>query len=113
MTREWLQAQQREDDFAEMGPEEGCEYDDRVEIDLDELGPLVAKPHNPDNVVPVEEVAGTPLAQVCIGSSVNSGYNDLALPGAVLADRGGQIVYREMAAIPTPGSRPILAAIAE
>src|SRR5213080_3726881 len=34
MTREWLQAQQREGDFAEMGPEEGCEYDDRVEIDL-------------------------------------------------------------------------------
>ena len=30
--------------------------------------------------------------QVCIGSSVNSGYNDLALCGAVLADRGGQIV---------------------
>ena len=56
-----------------VGPDEGAEYDDRVEIDLGSLGPLVAKPHNPDNVVPVEEVAGTPIAQVCIGSSVNSG----------------------------------------
>jgi len=112
-TREWLRLQEREDDFTELGPDDGCEYDDRVEIDLSELGPLVAKPHNPDNVVPVEEVAGTPVAQVCMGSSVNSGYADLALPGAILADRGGQIVDPEVAATATPGSRQILAAIAE
>jgi aconitate hydratase len=63
--------------------------------------------------VPVEEVAGTELGQVCIGSSVNSGYADLALPGAVLADRDGQIVHPRIAATATPGSRQILAAIAE
>ena len=112
-TKEWLELQDRADDFVEVGPDEGAEYDDRIEIDLDELGPLVAKPHNPDNVVPVEEVVGTPLAQVCIGSSVNSGYNDLALPAAVLADNGGQIVHPEIAATATPGSRQILHAIAE
>jgi aconitate hydratase len=112
-TRDWLRLQQREHDFAEMGPEKGCEYDERVAIDLAELGPLVAKPQNPDNVVPVEEVAGTELAQVCIGSSVNSGYADLALPAAVLADRGGQIVHPSLAATATPGSRQILTAIAE
>jgi 3-isopropylmalate dehydratase small subunit len=48
-----------------------------------------------------------------MGSSVNSGYADLALPGAILADRGGQIVAPEVAATATPGSRQILAAIAE
>jgi aconitate hydratase len=112
-TREWLRLQEREDDFSELAPDEGCEYDDRVEIDLSELGPLVAKPHNPDNVVPVEEVAGTPIAQVCMGSSVNSGYADLALPGAILADRDGQIVHPDVVATATPGSRQILAAIAE
>ena len=112
-TRDWLERQDRPEDFVDVRPDDGADYHDRVEIDLAELGPLVAKPHNPDNVVPVEEVAGTPLAQVCIGSSVNSGYNDLALPGAVLADRGGQIVHPEIAATATPGSRQILAAIAE
>ncbi len=112
-TRDWLRRQNREEDFVEVTPDENAEYDDRVEIDLGELGPLVAKPHNPDNVVPVEEVAGTPVAQVCIGSSVNSGYNDLALPGAVLADKNGQIVHPEISATATPGSRQILAAIAE
>jgi aconitate hydratase len=112
-TREWLRRQQREDDFAEMGPEEACEYDDRVEIDLAGLGPLVAKPQNPDNVVPVEEVAGTPIEQVCIGSSVNSAYVDLALPGAVLAAGDGQEVHERVTATATPGSRQILVAIAE
>jgi len=112
-TREWLRIQRREDDFAGPGPEDGAEYDERVEIDLAELGPLVAKPSNPDNVVPVEEVAGTPVEQVCMGSSVNSGYYDLALPGAVLADRDGQLVHPSVAATATPGSRQILTAIAE
>lgn len=110
-TREWLRRQEREDDFAELAPEPGCEYDERVEIDLSELGPLVAKPQNPDNVVPVEEVAGTPIEQVCIGSSVNSGYLDLALPGAVLGD--GREVHERVTATATPGSRQILVAIAE
>src|SRR4051812_19707250 len=112
-TREWLAEQEREDDFAELSADEGAEYDERVDIDLDELGPLVAKPHNPDNVVGVEEVAGTEVAQVCLGSSVNSGYYDLALPGAVLAARGGQYAHRDVAATATPGSRQILSAIAE
>jgi aconitate hydratase len=112
-TRDWLRTQEREDDFADLGPDDGAEYDDRVEIDLSELGPLVAKPSNPDNVVPVEEVAGTDLAQVCMGSSVNSGYFDLALPAAVLADGDGRIVHPSIAATATPGSRQILTAIAE
>jgi aconitate hydratase len=112
-TRDWLELQKRPDDFAEMTAADGADYDDRVEIDLSELGPLVAKPHNPDNVVPVEQVAGTKVEQVCMGSSVNSGYYDLALPGAVLADQGGQVVHPSVAATATPGSRQILTAIAE
>ena len=112
-TKDWLERQDRSDDFVDVAPDAGAEYDDRVEIDLGELGPLVAKPHNPDNVVAVEEVAGTEIAQVCIGSSVNSGYNDLALAGAILGDKDGQIVHPSIAATATPGSRQILAAIAE
>ena len=112
-TKDWLERQDRGEDYTQLKPDPDASYDDRVEIDLSKLGPLVAKPHNPDNVAPVEEVAGTPVAQVCIGSSVNSGYNDLALPGAVLADNGGQIVHPDVAATATPGSRQILAAISE
>ncbi|HEY1275353.1 MAG TPA: aconitate hydratase [Thermoleophilaceae bacterium] len=112
-TLDWLRRQEREDDFEELAADDGCEYDDRVEIDLGELGPLVAKPHNPDNVVPVEEVAGTHVEQVCIGSSVNSAFGDLALPAALLAAHGGRQVAERCTATATPGSRQILVAISE
>src|SRR5215217_3414493 len=95
-TLDWLRRQDREDDFAELAPDDGCEYDERIEIDLVELGPLVAKPQNPDNVVPVEELAGTPIEQVCMGSSVNSAYVDLALPGAMLAAGDGRQVHERV-----------------
>src|SRR5438034_3061582 len=57
-TREWLKLQEREDDFSDLGPDDGAEYDERVDIDLGELGPLVAKPQSPGNVASIEEVAG-------------------------------------------------------
>ena len=110
-TRDWLRRQGREDDARELAPEDGCEYDERVDVDLSGLGPLVARPHSPDNVVGVEELAGLEVAQVCMGSSVNSGYPDLALPGAILADRGGQIVHPTVDATATPGSRQIQEAV--
>ena len=112
-TLDWLERQQRADEFTQMAADPGCSYDERVRIDLSQLGPLIAKPHNPDNVVEVQELVGTDLAQVCMGSSVNSGYPDLALAGAVLADRGGQIVHPSVAATATPGSRQILDAIVQ
>ncbi len=112
-TLDWLWRQQRSDDYEDISPDDGCEYDDRVEIDLGDLGPLIAKPSNPDNVVKIEEVAGTKVEQVCIGSSVNSSYADLALPGAILADNNGQVVNENCTVTATPGSRQILVAIAE
>ena len=66
----------------------------------------MAKPSSPDNVVPVDEVVGTELTQVCIGSSVNSSYEDLAVCGAVL--RGQRLSEKIVSATATPGSRQIL-----
>ena len=108
-TREWLRMQQREEDFVELSAEEGADYDEREHIELDELEPLIAQPHSPGNVVPVSEVAGTKAAQVCIGSSVNSGFEDLAVAAAVLRD---QTVYPGLVMTVTPGSRQILDSIA-
>jgi aconitate hydratase len=108
-TREWLRMQQREEDFVELSADEGADYDEREHIELDKLEPLIAQPHSPGNVVPVSEVAGTRAAQVCIGSSVNSGFEDLAVAAAVLRD---QTVYPGLVMTVTPGSRQILDSIA-
>ncbi len=105
-TRTWLEEQGRSEDFVELEAGGAGEFDEEEEIDLTALVPLVAKPSSPGNVVPVEEVAGTELAQVCIGSSVNSSYEDLALVGAAL--RGQRISDRLVSATATPGSRQIL-----
>ena len=109
-TREWLRMQQREDDFVELSADEGANYDEHEHIELEELEPLIAQPHSPGNVVPVGEVAGTRAAQVCIGSSVNSGFADLAVAAAVLRD---ETVYPGLVMTVTPGSRQILDSIAE
>jgi aconitate hydratase len=108
-TREWLRMQQREEDFVELSADDGADYDERENIELDELEPLIAQPHSPGNVVPVREVAGTKAAQVCLGSSVNSGFEDLAVAAAVLRD---ETVYPGLVMTVTPGSRQILDSIA-
>jgi aconitate hydratase len=104
-TRAWLVAQDREADFAPLSADPGASYDDTVRIDLSSLEPLVAQPHSPDNVVPVREAAGTPIVQVCVGSSVNSGYEDLAVVAEVLRGRG---VAQDLQVTVNPGSRQIL-----
>jgi aconitate hydratase len=105
-TRVWLEEQGRGEDYVELPTGVQGDFDEEEEIDLAALVPLVAKPSSPGNVVPVEEVVGTKLAQVCIGSSVNSSYEDLALVGSVL--RGGRISDRLVSSTATPGSRQIL-----
>jgi aconitate hydratase len=105
-TRVWLDEQGRGNDFVALETGAHGDFDEEEEIDLASLVPLVAKPSSPGNVVPVEEVAGTELAQVCIGSSVNSSYEDLAVCGVAL--RGEQISERLVSATATPGSRQIL-----
>jgi aconitate hydratase len=108
-TREWLRMQQREEDFVELSADAGADYPEREHIALDRLEPLIAQPHSPGNVVPVREVAGTKAAQVCIGSSVNSGFEDLAVAAAVLRD---ETVFPGLVMTVTPGSRQILDSIA-
>jgi aconitate hydratase len=105
-TRAWLEEQGRAEDYVELPTGVQGDFDEEEEIDLAALVPLVAKPSSPGNVVRVEEVVGTKLAQVCIGSSVNSSYEDLALVGSVL--RGGRISDRLVSSTATPGSRQIL-----
>src|SRR5436189_5387836 len=105
-TRGWLEEQQRREDFVELPTGDTGDFDEEEHIDLAELVPLVAKPSSPGNVVPVEELVGTPIQQVCIGSSVNSSYHDLALCGAVM--RGQRLSEQLVSATATPGSRQIL-----
>lgn len=67
-----------------MLPDEGCEYDGEMEINLSELEPLIACPHQPDNVIPISEVEKKPVQQVFIGSCTNASYSDIAKVALVM-----------------------------
>src|SRR5258708_3968131 len=103
-THEWLTTQHRAAEWLPLAADPGATYDEVEVIDLGGLEPLIARPSSPGNVVAVRKVAGTPVGQVCVGSSVNSGYEDLALVGAVLR---GQVVDQRLVMTVTPGSRQI------
>ena len=85
--RKFLKAQSREEDFREILPDQGAEYDLHEEIVLDDLVPLIALPSSPGNVVPVSEVAGREVGQVVLGSSANPGLRDFWIVGAIMEGR--------------------------
>jgi aconitate hydratase len=104
-TRAWLAGQGRGDQFVELAADADAAYEEQETIDLGELEPLIALPSSPGNVVPVREVAGTATKQVCVGSSVNSSFEDLATVAGVLR---GRTVHPDLDLTVTPGSRQIL-----
>ena len=76
--RKFMKAQNRENEYVELLPDEGCEYDGEMEIDLSALEPLIACPHQPDNVVPLKDCEKKPVQQVFMGSCTNASYSDIA-----------------------------------
>lgn len=103
-TRRFLRSQDREADWKPLAPDSDAVYDEEIEVDLSALEPLIAMPSSPDNVVPVREVAGTPVRQVAVGSSVNSSYRDLMVVAEALR---GQRVHPDLHMTLSPGSRQI------
>ena len=103
--RDYLKSQQREKEYVSLFPDPKAEYDEELSINLSEVEPLIACPHSPDNVVPVRDLAGTSVVQVCAGSSVNSWYEDIALFTYILK---GKRVKPEVEVTLNPGSKQIL-----
>jgi len=109
VTREFLIAQGREKDFVPLESDPDANYDKIIEIDLNNLKPLIALPHSPDNVVTVESVEGTPIDQVCIGSCTNSSLFDMLKVAALLR---GKTIHENVSASVSPGSKQVLTMLA-
>jgi aconitate hydratase len=104
-TAEFLRIMGRENDFSPWAADPDAAYDQVEVVDLSQLEPLIARPSSPDNVVPVREVAGTPVDQVIVGSCSNSSLNDLTLVATALA---GRHIHPGVTLDVNPGSRQIL-----
>jgi len=109
VTRSFLTRLGRGDDWRSAAPDEDATYDDQIELDLAAITPLVALPGSPDRVVPVEEVAGTAVEQVMVGSCTNGSWHDMASVAEVIR---GRRVHPSISFVLFPGSHKILETMA-
>lgn len=110
ITRAFLKAQGREQDWVELLPDPDATYSRVIDIDLSTLEPLVAQPHMPDRVAKVREVGPIKVDQVAIGSCTNSSYTDLMRVAAILK---GKRVHPEVSLVISPGSRQVFYLLAQ
>lgn len=104
VTREFLKAQGREEDWAALSSDEDAVYDEEYSIDLSSLRPAAAMPHSPDNVKAVEDIGKIKIDQVCIGSCTNSSYLDLMRVARILK---GKTVHPDVSLSIAPGSKQV------
>ncbi len=109
VTKQYLMAQGRGNDWIELLPDSDAIYDEVLEIDLSQLVPMVAKPHSPDNVDTVKNVGSIKVDQVAIGSCTNSSYTDLMKVASILK---GRKVHSDVSLVISPGSSKILSMLA-
>jgi aconitate hydratase len=110
ITREFLKAQGREDDWRELLPDADATYDEEIEIDLEGLEPLAARPHSPDNVARVKDIGKIKVDQIAIGSCTNSSYTDMMKVAQILK---GKTVSPGVSLVIAPGSKQVLTMLAE
>ncbi len=105
ITKDFLIKQGREKDFINMAADDDAVYHKKIIINLENIKPMTAKPHSPDNVDEVESVKGLNVNQVAIGSCTNSSYTDLMKVAKILK---GKRVHPDVSLVISPGSSNIL-----
>ena len=109
VAKAFLKAQKREQDWIVLEADTDATYDRVIDIDLGSLVPRVARPHSPDNIATVKDVAGTKVDQVMVGSCTNSSFRDLMIVASLLK---GKKVHPDVSFGIAPGSRQVLEMIA-
>ncbi len=110
ITKKFLEAQNRGDQWNEILPDKDAEYDTTIEINLSELEPMVACPHSPDNIKKISELEGMKINQVAIGSCTNASYKDLMTVAKILK---GKKADPSISLIVAPGSKQVLKMISD
>lgn len=90
--------------FEPVNPDDDANYCATVDINLSDLKPVVALPHLPENVKPVNELGEIKINQVVIGSCTNGRLEDLGIAAGILR---GRKVHSDVRCIIIPGSQEI------
>lgn len=105
ITKQFLKAQGREEDWVELLADDDATYDKVIDINLDELEPLAATPHSPGNIKKIRDIEGLDVDQVCIGSCTNSSYTDMMTVAYILKNKK---VNQNISFVIAPGSKQVL-----
>ncbi len=110
ITRAFMEAQGRGEDWVELKPDDDAEYDEIIDIDLSTLVPMAACPHSPDAVKTLEEIGEIKVDQCCIGSCTNSSLSDMLKVAAILK---GKTVHPDVSLSIAPGSKQVYNMLAQ
>jgi len=105
MTRMYLIAHGREDDYHPLQADPDALYERAIEIDASELEPMVSKPHTVDNVTPARGLNHVKIQQVFLGTCTNGRLEDLQAAAAILK---GRRRHPDTRLIVAPSSRKVL-----
>ena len=108
MTKDFLAAQNRDSVYQELTADADAEYDELIEIELNEVVPMAACPSSPDNIKAISDLNG-PVEQVIIGSCTNSSLRDLMIVAEMLK---GRRVNNNVTLSIAPGSKQVLEMLA-
>jgi aconitate hydratase len=103
-TLSFLKAQGREKDWIELKADEDSKYNDIITLNLNNIEPMIAQPHSPDNVIPVRDISGQRVNQVCIGSCTNSSYQAMKTVALILK---GKTIHKGVNLLINPGSKQV------
>ncbi|MDL2311062.1 aconitate hydratase [Peptostreptococcaceae bacterium OttesenSCG-928-C18] len=108
-TLDFLTKQNRPEDYTPLSADSDAEYENTLEINLNDIVPMTAKPHSPDNVSMVKDNK-IKVDQVAIGSCTNSSYADMMKVAKILE---GKQVDPSVSLVIAPGSSNILRLLSE
>lgn len=109
-TLEFLKRQNRKEDYTEILADDDAQYESSLEINLDEISPMAAAPHSPDNVDDIKNLGKIKVDQICIGSCTNSSYQDMMKAERILRDKK---VAKDVSLVIAPGSSNVLRLLSE
>ncbi|HUV24444.1 MAG TPA: 3-isopropylmalate dehydratase large subunit [Methanomassiliicoccales archaeon] len=86
-------------------PTEDASYERIIKEDLSDLPPMIAKPHEVDNVAEIDELVGMDINQVFIGTCTNGRLEDLTVAANILK---GEKVAKGVRFVVSPSSREVM-----
>ncbi|HPG30600.1 MAG TPA: aconitate hydratase, partial [bacterium] len=104
ITKQFLKLQNRVECWRQLDADADAVYFKTIDIDLSSLKPQIAMPGSPDNVKYIEEVEGTELNQIFIGSCTNGSVYDLKIASEIL---NGKKISKNIDLIVSPGSKQV------